>query len=354
MHDYLKKLVEFDTISETGLDTKTCLDWLEQFFSDHFLYTHRVEHGGIESLVATTKPTKTPTILLQAHLDVVPAPAELLKLRTQDDRYTGRGTFDMKFAIAIYMQLVEKLGKKLPEHDFGIMITTDEELGGFNGVEALLKNGFGANVCVIPDGGDNWCIEKSAKGFYLVEATATGKTAHGSRPWEGENAIEKILQFIETVRAIFNDEGPDGDTLTISTIAGGEAMNQVPQTASVQLDIRTQNNTSHRNVADTISKAAELHGVETVMKLSSPPITADLTNTYVKNFIDITESLTKQKITPCTSLGASDARFFEQKNIPTIVMRPRGGGAHSDDEWINRTDIDTYYKVIESFITSNC
>lgn len=354
MHDYLRQLIAFDTTSENGLNTKACLDWLEQFFSDRFLYTHRVEHGGFESLVATSRPTKTPKILLQAHLDVVPAPPRLFELKEEDHKYTGRGVFDMKFAIAVYMQLIEGLGADLTQYDFGIMITTDEELGGFNGVKALLDDGFGAEVCVIPDGGDNWCLEKFAKGFYLVEATATGKTAHGSRPWEGENAIEKILQFIETIRAIFGEMSADENTLTISSVNGGDAMNQVPENASAQLDIRTKDLASHRAVAETIRKAADLHNVEVSMKLSGTPLFADLENKYIKNFVEITEALRKEKVEPCVSLGSSDARFFAEKKIPTIVMRPRGGGAHSDDEWMEKKDLDLYYKLIEEFVKTNC
>lgn len=356
MHEYFRKLIEFDTTSVVGKDTIACLDWLEEFFSDHFMYVHRVEHNGFESLIATTKPTKTPKVLLQAHLDTVPTAKEHLVLREEKGRYYGRGSFDMKFAIAVYLQLVQDLSekKKLPEHDLGIMITTDEEVGGMDGVNALLNDGYLSKVCVLPDGGDNWCLERSAKGFYLVEASAIGKTAHGSRPWEGKNAIESILQFIETVRALFGENNLTSNTLTISTIAGGGAMNQVPDSATAQLDIRTKDMKSHEEIATAIKNAAALHSVHINMKLQGVPATANMDNKYVKQFVESVENVRNTVVKTCSSLGSSDARFFAERNIPTIVMRPRGGGAHSDEEWTRIEDLEAYLKILTLFVSSSC
>ena len=72
------------------------------------------------------------------------------------------------------------------------MFTTDEELGGENGVGELLKHGWSAGLAVIPDGGENWQVESAAKGPLRAEIVClAGRSAHGSRPWEGENAIAR-------------------------------------------------------------------------------------------------------------------------------------------------------------------
>lgn len=351
MHEYLSKLISFDTTSGSGKDICECLDWLENFFSENFLYTHRVEHNGFESLIATTRPTKSPQIMLQAHLDVVPGSKKLFKLTSGDGKLYGRGTFDMKFAIAIYMQIILDIKESLADYDIGFMITTDEELGGEFGVQKLLEE-YSTEVCIIPDGGDNWCLEKVAKGFYSIEATANGVTAHGSRPWEGENAIEKILMFIETLKAVFNDAHAETDTLTVSQISGGAALNQVPEHATVMLDIRTISTQSHESIRKQLVKAADLHDVNLSIELESKPLLVDLENTYVKNFIACTQSVLGTPMEPCVSLGASDARFFAAKNVPTIVMRPSGGGAHSEHEWIKHDDLETYRTVLMKFLNS--
>ncbi len=147
------------------------------------MHINKYSSNGFSSLVATTTDTKNPTIFLQAHLDVVPADPEAFTLIRKGKNLVGRGSFDMKYAAACYLLLAEELSDNMQQHDFGIMLTTDEEDGGNDGVRYLLDQGYACDVCISPDGGDNWRLESAAKGQWLTEITAIGKTAHGSRPW---------------------------------------------------------------------------------------------------------------------------------------------------------------------------
>src|SRR3989344_852625 len=73
-----------------------------------------------------------------------------------------------------------------------------------------------------------------------VRITASGVAAHGSRPWQGKNAIElltsQLSNFLkshptptrETKNATFN----------FSLISGGSAINQVPDSCQILIDIR--------------------------------------------------------------------------------------------------------------------
>ena len=48
--------------------------------------------------------------------------------------------------------------------------------------------------------------------------------------------------------------------------------------------------------------------------------------------------------------GSSDARFFSAHNIPVIMLRPTGHGAHGDNEWISIAETEQFYQILTSYI----
>lgn len=79
--EILAKLVSFNTITHDHQGTKACLDHIEESPEGYDLHINRYVSNGFESLVISTQGTKRPKILLQAHLDVVPAYAEQFQLQ---------------------------------------------------------------------------------------------------------------------------------------------------------------------------------------------------------------------------------------------------------------------------------
>lgn len=70
---HLSKLVAFQTVSGSTEEVDACFDYLAAYLSGHNLHLKRLESNGFPSLFASTQPTTTPKVLLQAHIDVVPA-----------------------------------------------------------------------------------------------------------------------------------------------------------------------------------------------------------------------------------------------------------------------------------------
>ena len=238
--EILRDIIGMPTVSGNTEAIHDALDYIEQFLSGRGMHVTRLEWNGVESLVATTRPTKTPTVFLAGHIDVVPAPDELFDLQERDGKYYGRGVLDMKGAIAAYLSVIKDLPGDLADYDFGVMIMSDEEVGGFDGAQNLAREGYLPRVMVLPDGGNSdWGIEKFAKGIWHVTIEATGKNAHGSRPWEGKNAIDTLIGSLDEIKALFpNPQTAETSTINVGIIQGGEAINQIPATASASLDMR--------------------------------------------------------------------------------------------------------------------
>jgi succinyl-diaminopimelate desuccinylase len=312
--------------------------------------------NGYPSLLAVTRRTKKPKVLLAAHTDVVSGPEKLFQLRARDGKLYGRGVLDMKFAIVCYMRLVEELGKDIKKYDMGILLTSDEELGGFNGAEQVLKKGYGAEFLFLPDGGLNWEIERGSKGMWLVDFEVRGKTAHAAHPWAGTSAITLFFRFLQDLQRAFKPAIPcDGkthyhDTITVSRIAGGEATNQVPGKLSASVNIRYIPETSKkdlelriRNVAKNykgIAYKGQMHGCAWVTDLSHP---------FIQSYTAIAK---KHGITVGSSFshGSSDARFFAEHGIPALTVWPKGGGHHGDAEWISTRDFENYYQILREWL----
>ena len=157
--DYLQKLVSYRSISTDTNATKKCAQYCSDFFQNAGLHSKVIEYNGYPNVVATTQNTKKPKIFLQAHMDVVPGKNELFVLKKSKTKLMGRGTFDMKFGCASFMKVVSTIGEQNKKYDYGIMLSFDEEIGGHNGVQAMLDDGYSCDVCILPDSGQNWKVD---------------------------------------------------------------------------------------------------------------------------------------------------------------------------------------------------
>jgi len=353
----LKKLISFKTITKNHKENEKALGWIKTQIKDLPVYIKDFKSNGFSSLVITTQKTKKPIILLQAHLDVVEGPEKVFKPRIVKNRLYGRGAYDMKFAIACYLKLLKELNKDLSKYNFGIMITTDEEIGGFNGVKFLLDKGFKSKVCFLPDGGEEWKFEKEAKGVWHLLIESKGKSAHGSRPWLGKNAIENLISFLNVLRKEFPREpchikNHYHETLNIGKIQGGIAINKIPDSAFAWIDIRftSKTNKSHlKKLLNSVKKNFKDIKIKEIVFGDNFKINPD--NPYIQTFSQIALKRFKIKTSFVISHGSSDARFFVKKKIPVLLIKPKGGGQHSEKEWIDLKDLDRFYLVLKEFVT---
>lgn len=349
----LRHLVSLPTVVGDFAANNRAIEFIEDYLASRGMHIARYERGGYRSFVATTKPhDKRPKVLLSAHTDVVSASEDEFKLSVKGDRIYGRGVMDMKMAIAGYMALVDSLQDELDTYDFGIMITSDEEVGGNDGVGTLVKDyGYKPGVVVVPDGGENWQLESFCKGAQWIRLDATGKNGHASRPWEGDSAIGHLLKAIQDVQLLVPGNPEPYDTfLSVGTIHGGTTANQIPTDASAMLDVRYGNNEDFNRLPRLIKDICKKHGVKAAIVASSPPCVNDPDDPMIKPFIDIVTRVTGKHHLPSRSFGMTDGRFFSAVGIPCIVIEPEAGNRHKDGEWLSKSGFDQFCVILEEYI----
>jgi len=196
--DLTKDLIRFKSTHTRPEEIQRCARFIETWFKEHDIPCVFVERNGVPSVSALPAPRHI-SLLLMSHIDVVNATDPLFEPFEKNGRLYGRGAIDDKYAAALSMILLKNLiesnrrrGLDDSTVTLGILITGDEEVGGYHGARSAL-GGITCDFCIALDGGRVDKIVVKEKGILRLKVVATGKTAHGARPWQGENASERLM-----------------------------------------------------------------------------------------------------------------------------------------------------------------
>lgn len=350
MEDILRTLVSFPTVTGDTQSNHEALDYIADFVIKRGMYVERFEFEGAESMVVTTKPGyKTPRVLLAAHLDVVPATEEMFTIVERDGKYFGRGVVDMKSALAGYLYFIDQHQEHLQDYDFGLMITTDEEDGGV-GVEKLVAEGYLPQVCILPDGGENWQIQTYSKAFVYSKITTNGLPAHGSRPWLGQDAIVTLTEALQEIRTLFPNQGPETNTINIGMIRGGEAINQVSADAEAWVDIRLASEQERAPMLQKLQAICDTHHANLDVKIHGVAGEFNLKDPFIEPFARHITDVTGVQVTGSRTLGSNDARHFAKHHIPCVSFYLPGAGHHGPEEWITTESVPQYAEILDRYM----
>lgn len=342
-------LIRYQTMVHRPQEIMACTDFICSWLTDENIRYERLEQNGIPSVLVTPTPGNAP-VLLMSHLDVVAADEDLFIPRIRDGRLWGRGAADDKYAAALSLVLLrERLsslrsqGKDQEDLEFGILITGDEETGGFDGAGFALTR-VKCDYCIAIDGGDTGRIVEKEKGVAKVRLQARGKAAHGARPWMGENAILNLMEDLGAVRDLFSESTEDHwhKTLNIGIIKAGQSHNQVPDSAEAVLDIRYTEQDDIQAVFAAIQKAA-VHS-KMIIETCEP-----LFHAGTSPYHDLM-ARTVPEVKWVAEHGASDARFLSDKGVPGIVWGADSEGSiHSETEHVVIASVFTLYEHLNRF-----
>lgn len=339
-------LVSFKTIRGNQSEIDACFEYISQELEFLGWIEKDYESNGFKSKVWLTEETLEPDILLNAHIDVVPGSEGMFKLQTDGDKLLGRGVSDMKFAIASFIVALAELhqSNRLPiDKSIGIMINSDEEIGGVNGAGYLVNQiGFRPKFVFIPDGGDNWKVVESAKGVLRVGAKIIGRSAHASKLWEGESAINNLAEFILRLRQEFPvpSEPTDVTTVNLGKVSGGEQTNQVCDLVELIMDIRYDPAEGADRVMERLEKVAGGIELEILLKADGFRLTPT-DHPLVQKWLELIKPNATSPIM-IKEHGASDGRYFSATGSTVLLSKPTGGLIHTEDEWLSKQALLDY------------
>lgn len=228
------------------------------------------------------------------------------------------------------------------------IITSDEEIGGYCCKE-ILKD-YNSKLAVIPDASSNFNLVVEEKGLLQLELTADGSTAHASEPYKGDNAILKLINFYNELIKIYpeSNENEFKTTVNLSKLNGGTATNMVPGNASMVLDIRFEKSDSVKSIMKNINKIKK--DITVTILDQGPVFQVDENLPIIQEFIKNAENILNEKVKIEKCVATSDAIYFSEKNIPTILMNPKGANWHGKDEYVEIESLYTLYKIFKTLL----
>lgn len=277
--------------------------------------------------------------LINTHIDVVPGNDNQFNIQFKRDRVFGRGVADVKGCAAAIIEKANYWDSVAKSKKLTFMLVSDEEVGG-SSTKTILATMTALKGAVFLEP-SNLQITTQAKGMMQVKIVADGIPSHGSRPWLGKNAIELIARGL--IQFQFSNPTPNQETndttYNFSQISGGRAINQVPSKAELWCDIRYNPADNPSQIINQIE--ASFTSCDVTLVTCESPILCEKTSSL---FRAVKSAFIANEINPLTQFdhGTSDARHATALNIPALVFGPKGGGLHSDTEWVS---VKSLYKI---------
>lgn len=295
-----------------------------------------------------------PQFALVGHHDVV-APADEqtddeggYRVEEHDGRLSGRGTADMKGAVAAAMCAFRDATLSGVELVFASFV--GEETGG-RGARGAIADGFAPEYAIVGEGSTGYSGEEvtdvavAHKGRRASTVRASGTRAHASEPEAGTNAIYRGVEAVEAVRELSVPETEVlgrtlSGSLVVTEIDGGSAWNVVPDACTITVDERTVPGER----AD-LSGVADQPGTTVDIDQDLPPMACD-----DPEFADlVVDAATRaQEGTPrqVSKPHATDAGWLAQAGTCCVVCGPaEPGEAHTAEESVSLAVLDRCYEI---------
>ena len=358
------RLVQCNTVKIDGGDERKALETVlapvlrEAGFTVD-IYPYDPENPKRASLVARLKPgSKAPALLFAGHVDTVPFGTnpwkeDPLSGSVHDGKLHGRGSTDMKSGVACYVAAAVELAdavKKSPA-DLVIQVYGGEETGDEGSRDISNRPGLLADVKAVvvaePTGAKPLA---GHKGCFWLKAQTKGKTAHGSMPENGVNALAKLVPFAnEALSFTLPGTHPilGHGTVVLSCLHGGFNINNVPDDAWLTLDIRTIPGQVHAEIRKTLERMAGPE-VKFSTLLDLAPVWTESTNPWFAHAMEVLTPVLGEKPREAGAMFFTDAATLRPKlpSVPMMIFGPGPGHmAHQTDEYCPVADIEKVFSA---------
>ncbi|MFD1067468.1 ArgE/DapE family deacylase [Oceanobacillus locisalsi] len=342
-------------------------DYLSDLFQKYGIESEKVKYSeGRENLVATYKKGDGKVLGISGHEDVVAAGNENewtfppFSAEIDGDKLYGRGSTDMKSgltALAIAMIEVKEENADI-NGTLKFMGTVGEEVGEL-GSEQLTKEGYAddLNGLIIgePTGPALIYTHKGSMNYTVV---SRGKSAHSSMPQEGINSISNINAFVARanaeMQAITNKYSNEilGETAhAITIIHGGDQINSIPASTTLQGNIRTIPEFDNSKVEALLQHIVEAlnkkEGFNLELKIDNDIYPVDAASD--SELIQAIQTISDQEL-PVTGISPTTdaAAFTKADNSFDLVIYGPGVSdlPHQKDEYVS---IENYLEMIDTY-----
>lgn len=363
--EILEKLVSFASV--VGTPNGEIVGWIRDYLKaqDIEADVFAGPEGDRNNLFATIGPADVPGYIVSGHMDVVQAEAgewtsAPFRLRRDGERLYGRGTTDMKGYLAAALAAVPGLAKAGLKRPIHLAFSYDEE-AGCRGVPHLIARL--PTLCAPPLGAiigepSNMRAVLAHKGKAAARVTVRGRAGHSSRPDLGLNALHAMASVLNAAieQAQKLTEGPFDaafeptySSLQVGTIAGGKAINIIPDLCTLELEARAISGVKPGGLlAPVREKAQALRAAGFEVEWEDVSAYPALALSSGAPLAELVGDLTGQTPIGAVSYG-TEAGLYQAAGVDAIICGPGDiGRAHKPDEFILTSELAACQRFIEA------
>lgn len=376
-------LVRIPTENPPG-DERPGAEFIVDWFTERDIDAHLVTEPDADraQVVAEVGSSNSgPTLVLNGHLDVVPAgdpdqwTRDPFAGTIEDGTLYGRGSADMKTGLALAMLTLRDLAPEIEGGSDGRIEEGDDagldgslvfhaamgEETGDPGTRTLLEAGYGGDCAVVLEPTD-FRVGTSAKGVVTYRVGVSGSASHASRPDQGTNAIDAARPVLAAIDDYDERLREREDPLvgrayaTVTEFEAGTDSNMavLPGRAEFLLDRRILPDETFEAVEDEIEALlAEVEresGTETDLTLVKHYASAGIApgSPLAERFRELSAELADTPREPWGLEAATDAREFVAQETPAIIWGPGElAQAHSADEHVDLGDATVGLEILK-------
>lgn len=302
------------------------------------------KRAGVVARLAGNK--SEPVLVYTGHLDTVPLGTAQWSFdphggEIKNGCLLGRGASDMKSGIAAMTAAAIQLAAEPAGCGDIIFAFTAGEETGCDGAWQMV------NTSTVPGKAEALVVAEPSgmepflghKGALWLECSARGKSAHGSMPDKGDNAIYKAARAAAGLEDFFADPPAHPQlgkpTINVGTFSGGSKINMVPDQATFQVDLRTVPGMDHGQLTDEIRHRM---GQDITVKqlIDLPGFLTPADDPWITSVMQIMQRFQGAQPSPGYVNFFTDASVLKPAlgDPPTIVLGPGDPGqAHQTDEF---------------------
>ncbi len=363
------ELVSIPSESKNQKEVLAALDLVSSYLDGLGLKVVDFEKNGVFSRlwINETNEGGPVRILLSGHIDVVDADEDQFVSRLEDGKIFGRGSGDMKGHDVAMMVSLRSYIEKGGDGSVGLLLTGDEEVGGFNGARFVLEQGLRAELVFVPDGTYDFDIVESQKAPHHFHVRASGVGGHASRAFEIENPVNRLLNVYSEMRKKYSVATKDNDwhsTFELTVIkTGANSENSIPSDVDAWFSWRwpLEDFSFEEGIADftklcednecTIVTETNKREGEKISHGMGEGCLTDRDDDQVVLWKKTIEEVLKKEVGFLNMHGATDGRHFYKYGSKVLATSAVSGSHHAKNgEWVDVESLEILSIAIEKYL----
>jgi glutamate carboxypeptidase len=321
-----------------------------------------VAPGGPAVLDLVRRPGAEVRVLLMGHYDTVFGPEDPFRRGAPagEDRFVGPGAADMKGGLLVLLTALAALEAAGPTGRLGwrVLVTPDEEVGSQGSAPLIAAAAAEAHVGLVFEPASGADPVRSRRGRDVLAVAVRGRAAHAGRdPGAGRSAVAALAELIGRLEALHDPAR--GVSLNVGRIAGGGAVNVVPDAAAAELETRSGTAADAADVRARIAATAREVAarrevaIDVRTLVACPPMPREPRRDALLEAYRERARALGVEVGAADLGGVSDGNLLAAAGLPVLDgLGVVGGGLHGPEEWVRLSSLAERARIAAELLTA--